>query len=320
MPPPTEWADLADARYAGQIALADPTKSSSIAKAFENVIQQQIQRRMTALPGAAGKEAEAAAVRDGWRDGLRLIQQISANARYFTDSSQKPVIDVAQGDCAAGVCIDFYGQAQAEAVNHRGAGRLAFVAPRGGTVNSVDPIALFRGAPHREAAELFIEFTLSMAGQKLWAFKADAPGGPDRFALRRLPVRRDFYAQTEWKPLRSDPEAAPFSDPNPLVYHPAWTAHLFRELAFGVRVMGLDSHAELTAAWRAIREAPEPVRARALAKLGELDAVDYAQANGAIRQTLNAKNKVEEVRLATELGGRFRRQYRAAEAIARGRE
>jgi len=324
LPPPTEWADLADARYAGQIALADPTKSSSIAKAFENIIQQQIQRRMTALGSgamnAAGKEAEAAAVRDGWRDGLRLIQRISANARYFTDSSQKPVIDVAQGDCAAGVCIDFYGQAQAEAVSHRGGGRLAFVAPRGGTVNSVDPIALFRGAPHREAAELFIEFTLAMEGQKLWGFKAGTPGGPDRFALRRLPVRRDFYAQTEWKVLRSDPEAAPFSDPDPLVYHPAWTAHLFRELAFGVRVMCLDSHAELTAAWRAIREAPEPARTRALEKLGGLDAVDYAQVEGAIRRTLNAKNKVDEVRLATELGGRFRRQYREAEGIARGRE
>ena len=41
---------------------------------------------------------------------------LAANARYFTDSSQKPPIDVAQGDCAAGICIDFYGRAQAEAV------------------------------------------------------------------------------------------------------------------------------------------------------------------------------------------------------------
>ncbi len=314
LPVPTEWADLADVRYAGQVALADPTKSSSIAKAFENIIQQQMQRRLAAEPGAN----EGQAVRDGWADGMRLIQRMAANARYFTDASQKPVIDVAQGDCAAGVCIDFYGRAQAEAVTHRGTGRLGFVAPRGGTVNSVDPIAVLRGAPHREVAELFIEFTLTMAGQKLLGFRPGTPGGPERFALRRLPVRRDFYEHAEWKPLRSDPDAAPFSDPNPLVYHPAWTAHLFRELAFAVRVAGLDSHAELAAAWRAIGAAPEPARTRALAKLGQLDAIDYEQVNGPIRQTLNAKNKVDEVRLAAELGEKFRRQYREAEAIARG--
>ena len=313
LPPPRQWNDLADARYAGALALSDPTKSSSMAKAFENIIQQQMQQRLTSL-GAAN---EAQAVREGWLAGMQLIQRLAANARYFTDSSQKPPIDVAQGDCVAGICIDFYGRAQAEAVANRGASRLAFVTPRGGTVNSVDPIALLRGAPHREAAELFIEYTLTFDAQKLWNFRPGTPGGPARFALRRLPVRKDFYEHAEWKPSRSDPEAAPFSDPSPLIYHPAWTAHLFRELAFVTRVMCLDSHAELAAAWRAIREAPEPARARALAKLGELSAVDYERVNGAIRQTLNSKDKVGEVRLATELGEKFRRQYREAEAIAR---
>jgi ABC-type Fe3+ transport system substrate-binding protein len=313
--PPVEWRDLADARYAGALALSDPTKSSSMAKAFENIIQQQVQQRLAVRGGAN----EAQAVREGWLEGLRLIQRLAANARYFTDSSQKPPIDVAQGDCAAGICIDFYGRAQAEAVANRGGSRLAFVTPRGGTVNSVDPIAILRGAPHREVAELFLEYTLTLDAQKLWNFKPGTPGGPARYALRRLPVRRDFYEHDEWKPHRSDPDAAPFADPDPLVYQPAWTAHLFRELAFAVRVMCLDSHAELTAAWRAISAAPEPVRARALATLGRLDAVDYARVNGAIRETLNSRNKVDEVRLATELGEKFRRQYREAQAIARGR-
>ena len=43
--PPHEWVDLTDARYAGALALSDPTKSSSMAKAFENIIQQQMQQR-----------------------------------------------------------------------------------------------------------------------------------------------------------------------------------------------------------------------------------------------------------------------------------
>jgi hypothetical protein len=169
-------------------------------------------------------------------------------------------------------------------------------------------------------AELFVEFTLSMEGQKLWNFRPGAVGGPTQFALRRLPVRRDFYSQSEWKPLRSDPEAAPFDDPAPLIYRPEWTAHLFRELAFVVRVMCLDSHVELKSAAGAVRAAAQAQRNPALARLADLAVVDYEQVGGRIRRTLAAKNKVEEVRLATELGEHFRRQYRAAEALARGRQ
>ena len=314
--PPETWQELGDRRYMGQLALCDPTKSSSMAKAFENIVQQEIWR----TTGGASEEAKRHAIRSGWAAGLNTLQRLAANARYFTDSSQKPPIDVGQGDCAAGICIDFYGRAQAEAVAVRGVARLGFVTPRGGTVNSVDPIALLRGAPHREAAELFIEYTLTPAAQKLWNFKPGTPGGPTQFALRRLPVRRDFYDQGEWKPLRSDPEAAPYSDPAPLVYRPEWTAHLIRELAFVVRVMCLDSHAELKAAMRTINElGPQdrPRRDAAMAKLLDVGVVDYEHVNGRIRQTLNARNKVDEVRLATELGELFRRQYREADRIAR---
>jgi ABC-type Fe3+ transport system substrate-binding protein len=316
LPPPREWRDLTDARYAGALALSDPTKSSSMAKAFENIIQQQMQHRLAAL----GPANEAQAVREGWAAGMKLIQLLAANARYFTDSSQKPPIDVAQGECAAGICIDFYGRAQADAVERRGANRLRFVTPRGGTVNSVDPIAILRGAPHREIAELFLEYTLTMDAQKLWNFRPGTEGGPMRFALRRLPARQDFYAHGEWKPLRSDPDANPFADPDPLIYRPEWTAQLFRELAFVARVMCLDAHAELADAWRAINAAPIERRGRALAVLQETAAVDYAAVNGRIRATLASRDKVDEVRLASELGAEFRAQYRAAEAIALGKQ
>jgi ABC-type Fe3+ transport system substrate-binding protein len=303
--PPREWSDLADPRYEGALALSDPTKSSSMAKAFENIIQQQMQLRLAALGAAQEKRA----VSEGWDAGMKLIQILAANARYFTDSSQKPPIDVAQGDCAAGICIDFYGRAQAEAVGRRGAARMEFVTARGGTVNSVDPIGILRGAPHREVAELFVEYTLTMDAQKLWNFRPGTEGGPARFALRRMPVRRDFYSHTEWTPLRSDPTADPFSE---------WTSGLFRELAFVTRVMCIDAHNELAAAWRAINAAAEPAKARSLARMTDVSAVDYERVNGAIRATLAAKNKVDEVKLASELGAKFRQQYREAEAIARG--
>ncbi|MBX3751420.1 MAG: extracellular solute-binding protein [Opitutaceae bacterium] len=317
---PEQWEDLTDPRYVGEIALADPTKSSSIAKAFENLIQQQMQQRLVELraaaPGRPAAELEAQAVREGWARGLQVLQLIGANSRYFTDSSQKPPIDVSQGNSAVGICIDFYGRYQAEAVRRRDASaRLEFVTPRGGTVSSVDPIALLRGAPNREVAEAFIEYSLAMEGQKLWNFKVGTPGGPAQFSLRRLPIRRDFYAHEEWKELRSDPDAEPFAASAQLVYQPAWTGGIFREMAFIIRVMSLDTHPELVRAWRAVAAAGSPPEA--LAALGDMSAVSYDRVLGPIKQALNAKNKVEEIRLANELGATFREQYRKAEAIAR---
>lgn len=318
---PRRWEDLADPRLIGEVGLADPTKSGSVAKAFENMIQQQMQRRFK----AGGEEARA--VRLGWEDGLRLIQLIGANARYFTDSSQKPPIDVAAGNCAVGLCIDFYGRQQQEALRRRsgppvrereGAERVGYHSPPGGSVASVDPIALLRGAPHRAVASDFIEYTLSMEGQKRWNFKPGTPGGPERFALRRMPVRRDFYAHAEWKPLRSDPEDSPFEQEDPLVYREAWTGRYFREMAFVVRVMCLDAHAELVAAWRAINAAPEPARSRALVALQDLSAIAYDRTTTDIRARLGAKDKVDEIRLARELGDIFRANYARAERIAEG--
>ncbi|MFA6961748.1 MAG: extracellular solute-binding protein [Opitutaceae bacterium] len=313
--PPHAWSDLADPRYVGQVALADPTKSGSIAKAFENVIQQQMQKtvfeRMSVaryVTEDARKAAEAKAVADGWLEGFQLLQEIGANARYFTDSAQKVPIDVAAGDCAVGMGIDFYGRQQQEAVRRRGADdRLTYIAPEGGAVASVDPVGLLRGAPNRAAAEAFIEFSLTMEGQKLWNLKPGVPGGPEYYALRRLPVRKDFYAIEGIDALRSDPEEKPYAPQERLIYHPERTGKLFREITFVMRVMCLDTQPELKRAWRALIDAGMP--ADALAVFNDLSAVDYAAANGRVRAALRSKNKVDEIRLANELGNRFRAQY-----------
>ncbi len=316
-----QWADLRDPRLIGEVALADPTKSSSMATAFENILQQQMHQRLAALqaatPGGDAKVMEAEAVRAGWIEGLQLIQLIGANARYFTDTSQKPPIDVAAGNCAAGLCIDFYGRQQEEAVHRRdGSDRLFFISPAGGTVSSVDPMALLRGAKNREVAVDFMEWVLSLDAQKLWDFKPGVPGGPERFALRRMALRRDFYAHEEWKPLRSDPAVSPFADGDTLIYQSAWTGGLFHELAFVVRVMCQDTHPELVAAWRDIIAAGQPPNAMAV--LQDLSAIDYAQSEGAIKAALNSKDKVDELRLAEKLASHFREQYQRAAALARG--
>lgn len=321
--PPAQWSDLGDPRLMGEVALADPTKSGSVAKAFENIIQQQMQRRLHALqtaePAAAPADLEARAVREGWIEGMQLLQRIGANARYFTDTSQKPPIDVAAGNCAVGLCIDFYGRQQEEAVRRRAeSDRVGYASPAGGSVSSVDPIALLRGAKHRAVASAFIEYVLSLEGQKLWTFKPGTPGGPQRFVLRRLSVRRDFYAQADWKQHLADPDEAPFEQRDPLVYREAWTGRIFREMALLVRVMCQDTHAELKSAWRAIQAAPEPLRAQALAVLQDMSAISYERTTKDIRARLGSRNKVDEVRLAKDLAEGFRANYAKAQAIAEG--
>lgn len=318
--PPQQWEDIADPLYEGEVALCDPTKSSSIAKAFENVIQQQIYRewdRLARETGKPRKELEAAAVRAGWERGLSVLQRIGANARYFTDSSQKPPIDVLHGNSAVGMCIDFYGRYQEESASQRsGQKRLGYFSPPDGTVLSPDPIALMRGAPNRAPGIAFIEYVLSMEGQQLWNFKVGTEGGPQRFALRRLPIRRDFYAQADWKQLRSDPDVQPYEGDNPLIYNQSWTSgDTFRAMAFVIRVMCLDTHPELVRAWREIIKAGMP--ADAIAAMSDLSTVSYDNVQGRIRQALTAKNKVDEIRIANELANQFRRQYDHAAELAR---
>jgi len=322
---PSDWRDLTDPRYLGEIALADPTKSSSIGKAFEMVIQREMQVRLRELqqaasPGGTAATIERQAVPEGWVRGLQVLQLAGANARYFTDSSQKPPIDVGQGDAAAGMCIDFYGRSQAGVVSQReragGTTRLGFITPRGGSVFSVDPIAVMRGAAHRGVAEDFIEYVLSAEAQNLWNFRAGEPGGPEVFSLRRLPVRRDSYA-AELTQFRSDPQTDPYGEDNTFVYRGAWTGRLFTEMSFIVRVVCLDAHDELVDAWRAIIAAGMP--ADALAVLQDMRVVDYAQAGGRIKTVLAARDPIAELRLGRELSNHFRAQYKRAAELARAK-
>ena len=158
-----------------QLALADPSKSGSAVKAFEMVIQQQMNLRAAELarrgrdPDHGQREARRA--KDGTR-AMRLIRRIGGNARYFTDSASKIPLDVAMGDAAAGMCIDFYGRFQSETHRRTAAPRGSVSStPRGGTAMDADPIALLRGAPHRELALEFMEFVISPEGQKTLEFQ-----------------------------------------------------------------------------------------------------------------------------------------------------
>ncbi len=307
LPPPAQWADLANPAFFHQIALADPTKSGSITKAFEMIIQQQIHES----GGAAGIDA-------GWIRGLQLIQRIGANARYFTDSAPKVPLDVSSGDATAGMAIDFYGRFQSEAVRRPdGSSRLIYLNPANGTSTGSDPIGLLRGAPHPELARAFIDFVLSPEGQKLWNFRPGTPGGPQQYALRRLPIQPSLYAES-FRKFRSDPDVLPYSDAAAFDYQAAWTGGLFRQMGFIIRAMAIDPHEEMQAAWEALIQAGFPPKATA--RFSDLEAVSYAKATGDLKKRLGSPNKIDEVRLARELSGHFREQYEEARDLARAGE
>jgi ABC-type Fe3+ transport system substrate-binding protein len=351
--PPSSWSDLADPRLFGEVGLADPTKSGSVAKAFEMIVHQQCIRAVAAAgftdeqvaaweaaiakarlpPGQVPTNVPAAyqaAVERGWAEGINLLRLIGANARYFTDGAGKVPVDVSAGFVAAGVAIDFYGHFQAETERAPdGAERMLYITPAGGTSVSADPISLLRGAPHRELAVRFIEFVLGPDGQKLWNFRPGAPGGPVRFALRRLPIRRDFYpsddpaAAAAYASNRvheiddfTDPAANPYRIAARFAYRPRWTAAHFGIQRDIVRAMCMDAGDELRAAWRAILDHGGPAaNPRAMALLTALPdrpvPLDWRSAVGAYARA----DRLDYLR---QWNGFFRARYREAQAAAEG--
>ncbi|MDX2147701.1 MAG: extracellular solute-binding protein [Planctomycetota bacterium] len=188
IPEPTSFEDLARPELAGWLALADPRQSGSLTTTLDSILSSL-----------------------GWDEGWKLLRAMGANTRYFTNASIKPPIDVSQGEAAAGLAIDFYGRGQAQAIALPGQSpaevRVAYVEPAGRVYVDADPISLLRGGPRPELARLFIEFLLTPEGQAIWNYRARTdpahaanpkaadgmPAGPERYELRRLPVRRMMY-------------------------------------------------------------------------------------------------------------------------------
>ncbi|MBL8878085.1 MAG: extracellular solute-binding protein [Phycisphaerales bacterium] len=179
IPEPETWADLAGPKLRSWVIVADPRRSSSVRVCYELVLQS-----------------------NGWEKGWPMIQSIFGNARLVADSSNAIPNEIAKGDVLAGPCIDFYGYAQ---VAKAGPEVLKYINAKGGSAITPDPISMLRKPPHREMAEKFIAFVLSVDGQKLWILPVGEPGGPTKFDLRRTPVRPDVCEQFAEKLVVLDP-------------------------------------------------------------------------------------------------------------------
>jgi hypothetical protein len=271
------------------------------------------------------------AVEQGWLAGVNLLRRIGANARYVTDAAGKVPNDVGMGAAAAGIVIDFYGRLQSELSSPPGrAPVMTYVTPVGGSSVTADPVSLLRGAPHRALAVRFIEYLLGEEGQRLWNYRVGAPGGPVRYALRRLPIRRDFYpsadpllqaAQERHRPHLADPLWQPEVDAYRLGeafhYEARWTGRHFgiqREL---IRAMCLDAGDELKRAWQAILENGGPAANPEAMRL--LEAMPDAPVPLGWTSALAYYARQPRLDVLSAWTAFFRRHYRLAEAAARQR-
>ena len=309
---PRAWDDLGDPAYAGTLALADPTKSGSVARTFELLVQSSILRELAASPGADRE----AALEAGWAKGLQLIQRMAANSRYFTDSASKIPHDVGQGNAAAGMCIDFYGRSYAADLKTRdGRDRVVWIAPAGGTTLSADPVAVLQGAPNPDTAQAFVEFCLTPGAQALWFLKPGTDGGPRNRALHRTPIRRDVSTPANLE-RSTMPGTHPYEDPGNFTYQPELTGRAFNTLRQLVRAMCIDSHEEMKSAWAALRDAGMP--ADALAVFQDVSIMTYAQ-GGHGDPRFDGSDALETAANAARIGEWFRANYRKAEAMALSR-
>jgi hypothetical protein len=172
-----------------------------------------------------------------------------------------------------------------------------------------------------------MEFVLGEDGQKLWNYRPGEPGGPQRYALARLPIRRDFYPgdASEFKDAwlqhkgrtsddLGDPEVNPYALAGDFEYQPRWTGSHFNVHRNLIRAMCMESGEELQAAWSAIiqRGGPDaqPAVMAVLERLPEQpEALTWGSAPGLERKIRSADLMRDWVR-------HFRRTYQEARQMA----
>jgi hypothetical protein len=307
---------LARPELADLVALADPTRSGSAAMAYMMVIQRKMADREDAFLAANQGDASAAdarAARDaalaaGYRDGMALLLRIAANARYFTDSGSRPCDDVGNAEAASAMAIDFYARILEEEL---GASRMRYVAPAAATAITPDPVAVLRGlSPERKrVANRFVEFLLTPEAQRLWNLRPGSSPYVER-SLRRLPIRRDVYADR----TGFADDVDPFASAGGFNLHQQWMG-FFRDTREVWAAAWIDSASSLKQAYRQALTVKDPgARARLLDELADLPiTLPEVLAHKAKREELEARGggdaRLEISRQRLAWAQRFRAHY-----------
>ncbi|MBP5182762.1 MAG: ABC transporter substrate-binding protein, partial [Lentisphaeria bacterium] len=315
---PERWADLADKGYFNTLVAADPTKSGSANKSYEIIVQQAMHE---IIPPKDEKHPSPRQMDLAWAWGINRVKRIMANTRTITDSAGSVTREVATGNAAAGTAIDFYGLTEKEwnRVQLGTSPVVEYIPPQGGTCIGADPVQLLRGAPHRKAAEAFLDFIIGPEGQKLLCFKKGVEGGPEKYTLRHSPVRKDLYAK-KYYALRTDPDYFPYEAAAlSFTYKAQWTGRYFSLIRILIRCVALDVRDELREAWGAIVAAGGPEKVPQAMKEFEKLPFAYHEAPNAAKKLKKSKNNTAlDIAATTREWSDFaRKQYKEAARLAR---
>ena len=326
LPVPQRWGDLTNPKLFQFIALADPAHSGSSAVAYMMVIQRAMADAETEFfqqhPELKTLGATALnnrpdyrdAIAAGWKRGMGQLVLIAANARYFTDSSEVVPTDVGRGEAAAGMAIDFYARVTEGIV---GAERARFVSPRQATAITPDTVGILHGVNGNQLtlATHFVEFLLTPQAQRLWILEPAVPGGPRERSLRRMPIRRDVYAdQSGWADHFN-----PFEEAGGFNQRGQWMA-LMSDTRPIWNAAWIDSHDALVEAYRTILEVKDDRRREdLLARLADLPVTmhDVEQRHADRLQLAKVHGDLDEwsARQRIEWGKRFREHFADVERL-----
>jgi len=219
--PPQTWHATAQPALAGKIIMPNAGKVGFAPSLYEIILQGE-----------------------GWEKGWALLSEIGGNAVLSAQGhAMHPLIE---GKAALAMTIDFVpltAAANGEAVAIAYPRRTAFLPAH---------VALLQGAPHAEAARVFIAFLLSREGQKLLL-------QPD---VGRHPVRPDAYPDD---PSVQNPFRLPASTLLPFDHalggaRRTLVARLFEELIAKDHEALQDLWQKIHAAEADLQQKPDPIR------------------------------------------------------------
>jgi hypothetical protein len=224
--------------------------------------------------------------------------------------------DVGRGEAAAGMSIDFYAWVSEGIV---GAERARFVSPRQATAITPDTVGILYGVrgDRLTLATHFVEFLLTPQAQRLWILEPGQPGGPRERSLRRMPIRRNVYAdQSGWVDHFN-----PFDEAGGFNQRGQWMA-LMSDTRPIWNAAWIDSRDALVEAYQEILEVKDDRRREALfARLADLPVtmhdVEQRRADRLQLEKTHADLDAWNARQRIEWGNRFRDHYRKVAEEAR---
>jgi iron(III) transport system substrate-binding protein len=191
LPLPTRWADLLEAKYKGEIQMANPNSSGTAYTVLSTLVQLF-----------------------GEDEAFAYLKRLHTSVNQYTLSGAAPVRAAARGE--TGIGISFLHDAATEAA----AGfPLELVAPAEGTGYEIGCVSIIRGARHLENAKRWVDWALSAEAEELGALAhayqtpsntkaARPPGAPDIDRIKLIDFdQRRFGSKLERSRLLSRWEA-----------------------------------------------------------------------------------------------------------------